>query len=401
MPKPVISELNIYPIKGCQGISVDSIFVDESGVRGDRDFSFWADGKLVDQKCTPLLASITASVDRDGTTLTLRHSAKGIFEHKIRRDGDKLDTAHVLDKYKVIDQGNNVAAWASAIVGKALRLVTPGDAWTINLPIESLSAMHGREKKKFFAVSSVSFTNTASLVDFNEKIDTPVSMDRFRSNIVLSGIEAWEEDKIERLCTDEVQLQNLTGSERCVIITTDQKTGERPKNNILQMLKKHRLRSRQERFASGLLFGNYVAVKKAGVLRVGETLVKQLGEKQGPACISDIGEAQHSNAELNKLLGTWALKVIDTPIGDQAFNVVFNLVDGQVSGLVSGPAFDEANIEDCILEGNTLTFVVELIEPIELPLSFNLQLAGDQITGAVKLGALGGASVTGVKSRSV
>ena len=155
---------------------------------------------------------------------------------------------------------------------KKVRLVAPGAPWNIDLPHSMLKRMHGVEKQQFYAAAEVSIANQASLDDLNTRINSLIPMDRFRVNIVVESIGAYEEDEMETLSNDSIELQLVSPAERCVIITTDQKTGERPKNNILKVLGETRRRSAEERYGSGLLFSNYMTVRREGKLRVGDRL---------------------------------------------------------------------------------------------------------------------------------
>jgi uncharacterized protein YcbX len=60
--------------------------------------------------------------------------------------------------------------------------------------------------------------------------------------------------------------------ERCVIITTDQKTGERPKSDLMKVLGDYRRKKKEERFGSGITFGLYMTVGREGQLRAGDEL---------------------------------------------------------------------------------------------------------------------------------
>ncbi|MEC8868467.1 MAG: MOSC domain-containing protein, partial [Pseudomonadota bacterium] len=117
-----------------------------------------------------------------------------------------------------------------------------------------------------------SLANRASLDDLNSRLESPVPMDRFRVNVVVDGIDAYEEDEMDALANENVELLQVSAAERCVIIATDQKTGHRPKNNILQVLGEYRRRSAETKFSSGLLFGNYMTVGREGLLRTGDRL---------------------------------------------------------------------------------------------------------------------------------
>lgn len=272
MSDVTVRELWTYPVKSCQGVAAESIEITSMGIQGDRAFAIWADGRLVEQKLTPLVASIGAVWSPATGMLTLRHADHRPFEHRVREEGPIREATWVLDEFTTIDQGDDVAEWLSVILDRDVRLVVPGDAWQINFPVPQMKLLHERPKRSFTAASPVGLANQASLDDLNTRVDAPVPMDRFRMNVVVDGLDAYREDDITSLANDDVELLNVTPAERCVIITTDQRTGERPDNNLMQTLGDYRAKSKEERFGSGLKFGNYMTVGREGTLRVGDRL---------------------------------------------------------------------------------------------------------------------------------
>ena len=91
MQEAIVRELWTYPVKGCQGVAADAIHITKLGIPGDREFVLWKDGKLIDQKETPQVASLSADFDRDAGVLRFRHSEHGVYDHEIRSEG--ADTA--------------------------------------------------------------------------------------------------------------------------------------------------------------------------------------------------------------------------------------------------------------------------------------------------------------------
>lgn len=273
MQEAIVRELWTYPVKGCQGVAAEAVQITKMGIPGDRDFVLWKDGKLVDQKETPQVASLAADFDRDQGVLRFRHSDLGIYEHEIRSEGVVRKAAWVLDEFETVDQGDSVADWLSTAVAKGVRLVSPGAPWKINFPIPQMQRVHDKPKQRFFAASPVSLANRASLDDLNQRLETPVPMDRFRMNVVIEGLGPYEEDKLDSLSNEQVELLQVTPAERCIIITTDQKTGERPQSDLMAVLGQYRRKKKEDRFGSGLIFGNYMTVGKEGTLRVGDRLV--------------------------------------------------------------------------------------------------------------------------------
>lgn len=272
MSEITVSELWTYPVKSCQGVPAQSVDITKMGIVGDRRFAIWADGKLVEQKLTPRVATIGAELDPSGRELILRHPDQAPHHHETRDRGTVRQASWILDEFSTIDQGDEVAAWLSSALDQEVRLVIPGDPWKINFPVPAMALLHEQPKQSFTAASPVGFANSASLDDLNGRVEVPVPMDRFRMNVIVDGLGAYEEDDITSLSNDSVDLINVTPAERCVIITTDQHTGERPPNNLMQTLRGYRSKSKTERFGSGLKFGNYMAVGRPGTLNVGDRL---------------------------------------------------------------------------------------------------------------------------------
>ena len=103
----------------------------------------------------------------------------------------------------------------------------------------------------------------ASLADLNSRLEIPVTMDRFRPNIVVSGTEAFAEDGYARVRFGEIAFRGPKRCERCVITTIDPKTGQGGKEP-LRTLAKFRLEDQKVWFGMNLIHDN------VGVLRVGD-----------------------------------------------------------------------------------------------------------------------------------
>jgi uncharacterized protein len=110
--------------------------------------------------------------------------------------------------------------------------------------------------------------NRASLEELNTRMPEPVPMERFRPNIVLGGLPAFAEDRIESLTLGDVRLRLVKPSTRCIITATDQRTGERS-TNPLPVLRTYRM----DPTLHGVKFGeNAIIVAGAGSrLHLGDT----------------------------------------------------------------------------------------------------------------------------------
>ena len=93
--------------------------------------------------------------------------------------------------------------------------------------------------KKVDFVNSVSLLNIQSINDFQDKIDKNIEISRFRGNIYVDGIKAWEErnwiGKIIKI--NNISFKVEKNIPRCVAINLKPKTDDKSLN-LLQSLKK-------------------------------------------------------------------------------------------------------------------------------------------------------------------
>lgn len=62
-----------------------------------------------------------------------------------------------------------------------------------------MARLHEKAEQGFTAASPIPLANQASLDDLNRRVETPVPMDRFRMNVVVDGLDAFEEDDLDSL----------------------------------------------------------------------------------------------------------------------------------------------------------------------------------------------------------
>ncbi|HVF34838.1 MAG TPA: MOSC domain-containing protein, partial [Candidatus Saccharimonadia bacterium] len=112
----------------------------------------------------------------------------------------------------------------------------------------------------------------ASLDDLNDRLADrgapALPMNRFRPNVVVDGLDAYDEDHVDTLRVGDVVLTLVKPCTRCEITTTDQETGRRLQEP-LRTLSTYR---RDDRLA-GVTFGmNAIVAAGAGAsIRVGTT----------------------------------------------------------------------------------------------------------------------------------
>jgi uncharacterized protein len=252
----VVQELFVYPLKSARGMARSAVRLTTTGFEWDRQWmAVDAQGTFISQRTHPYLAQVAPAITGDSLTLTARDLEP--LRLPLAAMGEAVSVRVWNDRCTGLDQGDDAAEWISRAVGDVLRLVRQ-------------SPLLDRLADPKFAGSAptpVSFAdgypflvcNQASLADLNARMPEPIPMERFRPNIVLTGLSAFAEDRIDTIQLGEITLQLVKPCTRCIITSTDQRSGELA-TNPLPVLRTFRF----NRDLLGVAFGEN-AVLRSGV----------------------------------------------------------------------------------------------------------------------------------------
>lgn len=93
--------------------------------------------------------------------------------------------------------------------------------------------------------------------------------------------------------------------------------------------------------------------------------------------------------------GNWKI-TINTPMGAQTVDASIKTNGSTFTGTTKGQ-MGEQSVEGKV-DGDTLTWSTAITSPMPMTLEFTAKVDGDNMTGNVKLGAFGNASLTGVRA---
>jgi uncharacterized protein len=252
-----VTGLFIYPVKSGRGLPRERARLVATGLEWDRQWMLInGKGVFLSQRTHPQLTQIVPELAKDA--LVLNAPGQRALAVPYLGAGERVAVRVHQDPCVGIDQGREAAEWLSAVVGEPVRLV--------RVPPEP----ERRANPKFAGatVAPMGFAdgfpmlvcNQASLDDLNARMPQEIPMGRFRPNLVLEGLPAWAEDRIDTLDFGEVTLRLVKPCTRCSIPSIDQLTGERS-IDPLPVLRPFRF----NRELLGITFGeNAVTVSGAG-----------------------------------------------------------------------------------------------------------------------------------------
>ena len=92
--------------------------------------------------------------------------------------------------------------------------------------------------------------------------------------------------------------------------------------------------------------------------------------------------------------GNWKI-TINTPMGAQEVVATITTSGNTFTGSINGPMGDQT--VSGAVNGDTLTWSAQISQPMPMTLEFDAKVAGDTMTGSVKLGMFGNAPLSGVR----
>lgn len=250
MPKIKITALYVYPVKSLAGVKVNHLKFDRFGPEFDRRWMIVDEcGNCLTQREITKMALIKVNFDAEYLYLSY---ADQIFKLEFCATKSPIMAQVWKHRGEMLDCGDSVAEFLSAILKVKCRLVT------INSQHTRISSEVGSPAISLVDARQVLIASTESLAWLNQKLaendSSPINMNRFRANIILSGGQgAFYENLWQNLTIGEINLRREKACGRCMIITTDQETGQLSNNLPLKILAKYNRDDKQK----GAAFGTY------------------------------------------------------------------------------------------------------------------------------------------------
>jgi uncharacterized protein YcbX len=257
-----ISQLFIFPVKSLRGIAVNNAELTPTGFKWDRHWMIVKpDGGFITQRQFPHMVLIHTQLTADAVVLSktgmndliipfATPSSKTLSSNK----SDEQEVNAVItdaafdakiwkDNCKVIDEGAAASNWITEAINspKALRIVRMASGH--KRPQSKPELLGDATHTLFSDAAPILVCNTNSLNSLNTSLTKqqfdPVVMENFRPNIVLNGLDAFDEHNSKGLHNEHYELTHCYPCQRCVVPTINIHTGTRhPKQEPFSLLAK-------------------------------------------------------------------------------------------------------------------------------------------------------------------
>lgn len=265
-----ITEINIYPIKGLGGISLSKSMVTKRGLQYDRRWQLVDEqGNFFTQRSHREMTLLQV-VDH-GDSFLVKHKKKDIeplIFPKIQKDlSSKMMVTIWKDTCEACIVSEEASKWFSKMLQTSCHLVFMPDSTHRQV---NLRFSQAGDAVSFADGYPISITGEASFNDLNDRLEERLPTDRFRSNLIFSEGTPFEEDNWTLLqIGDKVIFRGGKPSQRCVVITINQATGESGKEPTKTL---NTFRKRGD----GVYFGMNIIWDKekstGGEIQIGDTI---------------------------------------------------------------------------------------------------------------------------------
>ena len=235
----ILSEIWVYPVKSCAGISVRQSALTETGLEWDRTWMVVdAQGEMVSQRDIPAMALISARFKAGDVMLR----APGMLALHLAFDQAEGPTRVNVwgDEMPAYDMGDLAAQWLTDFLSQ-----TPAGRALGPLRLARFDPEHQRPSDPQWAQGHAGLNTfgdgfpllvlgAASLQEFNRRAQAmgrgPVDIQRFRPNLVIAGLDAHQEDRLRRLTLHTpqgpVEITPVKPCVRCSIPDIDPQNGQ-------------------------------------------------------------------------------------------------------------------------------------------------------------------------------
>lgn len=267
----IVSEITIYPIKSLGGISLQEAIVEQRGLQYDRRWVLADENNVfITQRQNEQMALIDVAITETGLQVT--HRLKRIaslqipFEPQTVAGGGVPHQQQITiwdDVVSAIRVSDEADAWFTTVLGKKCSLFyQPDDSIRLTDPKYSITK---EEHTSFSDGYPILVIGQASLDELNAKLEEPVSMKRFRPNLVFTGGEAHVEDTWRYFTVGDAKLVGVKPCARCVLTTINPETAEKGKEPLRTLTQYRNVNNK-------ILFGQNLLVVETGKISVGDEI---------------------------------------------------------------------------------------------------------------------------------
>lgn len=263
-----IAKIFIFPIKSLGPIALQEASVDALGLMGDRRFMLVSDtGNFITQRTRPDLTRFTLELNGLDYLITDQISQMQIGLSIAPELGEWVDVTLWDDQIQVREVTGSISAWFSERLQESVRLVQIQSE--APRAIQTKYQTQGSQQSSFADSLPILIASEASYQAVENHLGAPFDWLRFRANVIIAGIDAFEEDTWAEFALGDVRLFGAKPCARCQLINVEPATGQVDKSMLAAL-------SSFRKVENKVYFGQQAVPITFGHIRVGDEIQVEL-----------------------------------------------------------------------------------------------------------------------------
>lgn len=260
----ILTEIWIYPIKSLGGIRLDQSEVLGKGLRYDRRWML-VDGqnRFFTQREFPDMALFTITQHGSLFTITFKNESL-LLDSEAAVVSDPIECIVWNDSVLAHEVSPAHSSWISERLGTSCKLVAFPEKNPRPVPLEYSV---NNESVSLADGYPVLILGQSSLDELNNRLPSPILMNRFRPNFVFTGAPSFAEDEWKEFSIGEVKFKVVKPCIRCVMTLVNQETAALEKEP-LRTLATFREFDKKIRFGMNVLVLTEGQVKEKDLIRL-------------------------------------------------------------------------------------------------------------------------------------
>ncbi|XP_060896884.1 molybdenum cofactor sulfurase isoform X1 [Labrus mixtus] len=249
-----LTNIYIYPIKSCGAYEVHDWPVGPLGLLYDRGWMVVnGNGVCLSQKREQRLCLIHPQVQLPSNKLLLQASGMDTISVPLEKNTQMRTSYQVCqskvcgDRVETVDCGDEAASWLSDFLGQPCRLIRLSPDFTREMKKRPSGAATSTSlslvnEAQYLMINRASVELIQKLMSSREDdsegdqiLDTQNVISRFRANLVIAGVEPFEEDNWSHLIIGNTRFVVTGLCGRCHMVGVDQETGTRTKEPLMSL----------------------------------------------------------------------------------------------------------------------------------------------------------------------
>lgn len=256
-----LAEIWIYPVKGLAGFRTPRSKIWQKGLAYDRRWMLIDEqNRFLTQREFPRLTLFRIWNEADH----FRIGYEGSWVALLKEPGGGIHLRAQVweDTVDVQEVDPDLSRWFSGHLQKPVRLVRFAEE-----AVRHHVASHSGQSVPVSLADAypLLLASRASLDDLNSRLEQPVSMVRFRPNLVVEGIPPFDEEHWASFTVGNIRLQGIKACSRCSVITIHPETAQ-INQEPLRMLAGYRQRNNK------VFFGQNCAPEQTGEITEGDEI---------------------------------------------------------------------------------------------------------------------------------